>query len=139
MVTLLYQLFTNIDFVMNLQTEVIIPKQAFQITHSDRILLLGSCFAENIGNKLHESKFNVDLNPFGTLYNAHSIGSAISILCSDKIYTENDLFEHQGAYHSFDHHSRFSATTALESLDLINNQIACSRASLQTTQTVLIT
>ena len=139
MITLLYQLFTNIAFAMNLQTEVIIPEQPFRINHSDKILLLGSCFAENIGKKLRESKFSVDLNPFGTLYNAHSIGSAVSILCGSKIYKENDLVERQGIYNSFDHHSRFSATTAIDTLNLINEQITVSRESLQSTQTVLIT
>lgn len=139
MITLLYQLFTNIAFAMNLQTEVIIPEQPFRINHSDKILLLGSCFAENIGNKLLESKFSVDINPFGTLYNAHSIGSAVSILCSDKMYQEDELVERQGIYSSFDHHSRFSTTTAAATLNLINKQITVSRESLQSTQTVLIT
>ena len=139
MITLLYQLFTNIAFAMNLQTEVIIPEQPFRISHSDKILLLGSCFAENIGNKLQESKFSVDLNPFGTLYNAHSIGSAVSILCGNKIYQKGELVERHGIYNSFDHHSRFSATTAVGALKLINEQITVSRESLRSTQTVLIT
>ena len=58
---------------MNFRTQVELPKRETEIRHSDRIMLFGSCFAENIGNLLLTNKFRCDVNPFGILYNPLSI------------------------------------------------------------------
>ena len=52
---------------MNFRTQVELPKREAEIRHSDRIMLFGSCFAENIGNLLLTNKFRCDVNPFGIL------------------------------------------------------------------------
>ncbi len=49
---------------MNFRTQVELPKRETEIRHSDRIMLFGSCFAENIGNLLLANKFRCDVNPF---------------------------------------------------------------------------
>ena len=46
-----------------------IPKSDIDIHHSTKMMLFGSCFSENIGRRLSENKFDVDINPFGILYN----------------------------------------------------------------------
>lgn len=89
---------------MELYTAIKIPKPPFRLSWQERILLLGSCFAENIGAKLAENKFNVDINPFGTLYNPASIAAALRMLLHPERFTANDLFRHEGVYHSFTHH-----------------------------------
>lgn len=48
---------------MNFRTQVELPKREAEIRHSDRIMLFGSCFAENIGNLLLTNKFRCDVNP----------------------------------------------------------------------------
>ena len=58
---------------MNFRTQVELPKEETEIRHSDRIMLFGSCFAENIGNLLLANKFRCDVNPFGILYNPLSV------------------------------------------------------------------
>ena len=58
---------------MNFRTQVELPKREAEIRHSDRIMLFGSCFAENIGNLLLTNKFRCDVNPFGILYNPLSV------------------------------------------------------------------
>ena len=85
---------------MELYTTVRIPDPPFHLGLGERILLLGSCFAENIGAKLEEGKMNVDVNPFGTLYNPSSIATALRILLHPERFTENNLFHHEGIYHS---------------------------------------
>ena len=108
---------------MELYTAIKIPKPPFRFSWQERILLLGSCFAENIGAKLAENKFNVDINPFGTLYNPASIAAALRMLLHPERFTANDLFRHEGVYHSFTHHSRFSSTSETECLEKINDRL----------------
>ena len=62
---------------MNFRTQVELPKEETEIRHSDRIMLFGSCFAENIGNLFLANKFRCDVNPFGILYNPLSVAEAI--------------------------------------------------------------
>ena len=54
---------------MELYTRILLPKARFSFSYEDRVVMMGSCFAENIGRKLEENKFSVDINPLGTLYN----------------------------------------------------------------------
>ena len=61
---------------MNFRTAINFPGNLGYIDHRQQILLLGSCFAENIGLWLQQRKFNVDINPFGTLYNPLSIAQS---------------------------------------------------------------
>lgn len=124
---------------MELITRIDLPAPPFTLAYSDRLLLLGSCFAENIGLKLHRYKFRSDTNPFGTLYNPCSIASAVRILKSDKLYTPADLFCHNGQFHSFDYHSRFSSVSEQTCLDAINRRLAESRANLPATRVTIIT
>ena len=58
---------------MELYTRILLPKARFSFSYEDRVVMMGSCFAENIGRKLEENKFSVDINPFGTLYNPASV------------------------------------------------------------------
>ena len=94
---------------MQLHTPISIPSSPTPITYAGRLMLFGSCFAENIGEKLAANKFQVDINPFGILYNPLSLKSALTNLLDRRTFTGKDLFEHHGVYHSFAHHSRFSA------------------------------
>lgn len=124
---------------MELSTPVRLAPSPFPITYADTLLGLGSCFADNIGSRLADYKFNVEVNPFGTLYNPFSIASAVERLKSGRPYTEADLFFHDGAYHSFDHHSRFSAATAGDCLDGINESLERASRRLTGVTTVLVT
>ncbi len=124
---------------MEFRTPVQLPKPAFAFSYADRILLLGSCFAENIGERLHDNKFTVDLNPFGILYNPASVAAAVRMLLRPELFTEADLFSHEGMYHSWQHHSRFSADSAEESLQAMNRRLAASAASLREATRLVVT
>lgn len=124
---------------MELYTQISIPKALFTCSHQEQTLLLGSCFAENIGKKLEEAKFRIDINPFGTLYNPSSIAQAIRVLLHPAPFTEKDLFRHADTYHSFLHHSRFSSSSETECLDLINDRLSCSASTLREAGRMIIT
>lgn len=114
-------------------------KSAINITHQDAILLLGSCFTENIGEKLLNSKFNVNINPFGIIYNPISIANSLTRIVNNQLYSEQELTEHHKKWFSFDHHGSFSSFNKLECLAKINNEITCAHQHLQETKTIVFT
>ncbi len=120
-------------------TRINIPESFVKINYSHKVLTLGSCFAENIGNKLQNAYFLSFINPFGVLYNPMSIGLGIRYLLSDKEFTENDLFQSGSLWNSFAHSSAFSATTPDETLQKINSRLLASRYFLSETNVMMIT
>ena len=78
------------------------------IRHSDKLLLIGSCFTENIGTKLRQHKFSVLENPNGILFNPVSISKSVHSYISDQPTLEENLFYQNECWNSWDHHSRFS-------------------------------
>ena len=91
---------------MKLYTSVEIAPSARKIGYGDKILLLGSCFADNIGAKFAEHYFQTTINPLGTLYNPASI--ALSITDSQHPILDSRLIYHNGLWHSMMHHGTFS-------------------------------
>lgn len=119
-------------------TEVNIPDFGWKIGHRQKLMMTGSCFAENIGQKMIRLKFQVDLNPFGILYNPQSISKSLRLLMEGKTYTAADLFQYDGIWHSLDHHSRFSSNSLKNTLEQINNQLVVSRQHLKESEFLII-
>ena len=124
---------------MDFYTHVTLPPPVFGFTYEDPILLMGSCFVEHIGAKLEEAKFRIDLNPFGTLYNPASIAQALKRLLHPEPFLPEDLFQANGLYHSFNHHSRFSAETEEACLRIINERLEASARFLRDSKRLIIT
>lgn len=124
---------------MNLQTPVIVPKANFDITHRSTILLFGSCFSENIGLKLTENKFSVNVNPFGVLYNPFSISKAINRLLDKEVFSEESFVYHNDSYHSFMHHGSFSNSSLEDALEYVNKEFALASTQLEAANFLLIT
>lgn len=114
-------------------------KSIINITQQDAILLIGSCFTENIGEKLLNSKFNVNINPFGIIYNPISIANSLTRIVNNQLYTEQELTEHHKKWFSFDHHGSFSSFNKAACLAKINNEITCAHQHLQETKTIVVT
>ena len=124
---------------MEFRTKIKIPKSPFSITHQDKILLSGSCFTENIGEYLKYYGFNVNLNPFGIIYNPVSIFSNLNTMMAKKKYTENDLSKRNELFFSFDHHGVFSDTNKDKILETINEQIEIANAHFTDSKYIIIT
>ncbi len=110
---------------------------SIQIT--DKVLLSGSCFAEEIGHKLQQHKFDALLNPNGILFNPLSIARSMTAYLDDKRYTSGDLFLHEDIWHSWDHHSRFSGTDREEVLARINASQEAASQRLKEADWLVIT
>ncbi|MDR1121342.1 MAG: GSCFA domain-containing protein [Dysgonamonadaceae bacterium] len=124
---------------MRFRTEISIPKAGFNISHCDKLLLMGSCFAEYIGNKLEASGFQADVNPFGVLYNPLSIASGLRDLMQRKVFTEEDTVECNGLFSSWSHHSRFSDLTPSACLKKIRERMEVSSVFLEQTSVLMVT
>ncbi len=90
------------------------------IDHHENLLLIGSCFTENIGTKLKQFKFSVLENPNGILFNPINIATSIESYIVNKQYTEQELFYANESWNSWEHHSRFSHPDKETCLQLIN-------------------
>lgn len=108
---------------MKLYTSVDIAPSPKKIAYNDKILLLGSCFADNIGAKFGEYYFQTIVNPYGTLYNPASIAKAISGIGNG--VSDIGIVEHNGLWHSLSHHSSFSRA---DKEDLVR---ACEQSKVQ--------
>ena len=124
---------------MDFQTKIELPVGLPPVTHAGQILLMGSCFAETMGMQLVESKFKVDVNPFGILYNPSSISAALGEMLKGKVYQENDLFAYKDLWHSPMHHGSFSAFTPEETLRTINARLHHAHQRLSELNWLMVT
>ncbi|SFU34109.1 GSCFA family protein [Porphyromonadaceae bacterium KHP3R9] len=124
---------------MDFRTPVIIPESTFRIDHSTRIMMLGSCFTENICSKLSECKFRVTGNPFGIVYNPSSVAAVVNRILSSRGFSETDLVFHNGLYHSFLHHGKFSHPDKARCLDNITKAFAGAVAAIGQTDLFIVT
>lgn len=124
---------------MEFRKKVEVPKLELRITHQTKMVLFGSCFAENIGKQLLENKFPVNVNPFGVLYNPASISQAIKLLQENKVFTEEDIFLNQGVFRTYFHHSQFSSADKDKFLQTINEKRDKASADLREAEVLLIT
>jgi hypothetical protein len=120
-------------------TIINIPKFGNQTGYSKKNMFMGSCFTENIGNRMAALKYKVDINPFGILYNPVSVANGLSVLLDGKKFTSADLIEADGLWHSFSHHGRFSSSNKKITLDAINYRIKSSAEFLKSTDFLFVT
>lgn len=126
---------------MQLMTPVQLPIGSMQITHSTQIMLLGSCFVQNIGERMQGCKLNVDINPFGILYNPLSIARALGRIVSGVPYDDSssEFFEYNDYWHSFMHHSSFSRRTKVEAMAAVNERLLSAHNALQEVDVLMLT
>lgn len=124
---------------MEFNTAIQIPRSDIPITHTSRILLLGSCFSSHIGSLLQMHKFRVEENPFGILYNPFSISRTIRRLLSGIHFSESELIHHHGLYHSLMHHGQFSDADKNECLKKITDRFESATVGIHRTTHFLIT
>ena len=125
---------------MNLQTKIPLKKESKNlISYSSKILLLGSCFSENIGEKLNYYKFQTTQNPFGILFHPKSIENLILNAINKKQYSESDLIFQNERFHCFDAHSSLSSSDKNEVLNQLNSAISSTSKNLKEATHLIIT
>jgi uncharacterized protein YqgV (UPF0045/DUF77 family) len=124
---------------MQFRTELILPESDRKISHSQKILGIGSCFVDSIGEKLEESKFQVLLNPFGTLFHPLAIENALARIHSLTFYSQDEIFKYKDLHFSWDHHSSFSQTTMKATLEKVNSELEMANNFMQNADCFILT
>ena len=125
---------------MKLFTDFSIEKEKINtISYNSKIVLLGSCFSENIGNKLDYFKFKTIRNPFGILFHPKAIEKLITNGIKQKKYSENDLVFQNEHWHCFDSHSNLSSITKSDVLNNLNTAISITNNALKEANHLIIT
>ena len=122
---------------MKLYTSVDIAPSEKKIGYDDKILLLGSCFADNIGAKFGEHYFQATVNPFGTLYNPASIRRSIDLSLSRN--NKRYMLQHNGLWHSMMHHGTFSHPDKDMLIARCEESQTLLRTALQNASTIIVT
>jgi hypothetical protein len=107
--------------------------------HSDAVMLCGSCFTENIGNKMSAAKINTCMNPQGILFNPMSLATCMEACMDQQQYHANDVFLLNELWHHWDFHSRFSNTDKDLALADMNHSIATAHHFLKHANWLILT
>ncbi|MBQ9584460.1 MAG: GSCFA domain-containing protein [Muribaculaceae bacterium] len=107
--------------------------------HSDKMMLMGSCFSDNIGARLKDAMVDVVVNPFGTIFNPLSIASSVHKLIDCEVVAGMDLFLANGVWNCYDFHSRFSMANKDAALERMNDSIKVAHNHLRQCKTLVLT
>jgi hypothetical protein len=124
---------------MNFQTQIPLQKSDFPIDYTSKVLSLGSCFAENMAEKLEYFKFENVVNPFGIIFNPVSLEKLILRSIHKNYFTANDIFYHNEAWHCYEVHSELSNPDKEEFLSNLNQLIDSTNQELSKSTHVIIT
>ena len=112
------------------------------ISYDDKIMMLGSCFSDNIGGQLKDLGFDVCVNPFGTLYNPLSILQSVRMLLGDNRFGSKDCVEigaGDARICSFSHHTSFARASEDEFIANANESLEEARKFFKECGKVIIT
>lgn len=124
---------------MNLQTQIPLKRAENQIDYSSQIVLLGSCFSDNIGKKFNYFNFQSLQNPFGVLFHPKAIENLILKSVGQKTYTEKDVFFHNERWHCFDAHSDLSNASKQRLLESLNSGLKSTNKQIHESAHIIIT
>lgn len=124
---------------MDLLTQIPLSAKQPAINYRSKILLLGSCFTENIGAKFEYYQFQNWQNPFGIIFNPISIENLVSRAIVGDIFIADDIFEHLGVFHSFEVHSMLSKLEGDTLLNDLNKRLEVFKVYLSTATHIFIT
>ncbi|MDA0314469.1 MAG: GSCFA domain-containing protein [Bacteroidetes bacterium] len=91
-----------------------IPSSPFPISHSSKVLSLGSCFAQTIGKKMREAKFDVLINPFGTLFHPLNLTDLLKQAVPAAPMNPAGIVEREGLFVHYAAHSDVRGDTRAE-------------------------
>ena len=124
---------------MKLQTQILLEKQTPTINYHSKLVLLGSCFAENMAEKFSYYKFQNEVNPFGVLFHPVAILDLLTRAYQNTVYTEKDVFFSNGCWQSFQAHSKLNSISQSEILERLNTALKLTQNHLKNASHVILT
>lgn len=123
---------------MKFRTEIE-PLRCRPIEADDTIVLLGSCFADNMGAKLEQHGFDVVRNPLGPLFNPMSVAAAIERALNNRRFDSSDLTERDGMWHALDAAARYCSDDADALTAALNRDFSSLSKALDGPCTLFVT
>ena len=124
---------------MELQTKVPIQPSDIPIDYESEVLLLGSCFVENIGGKLDYFKFQTLQNPFGILFHPLAIENLIKRAIGEQFYQGDEVFQQEGIWRCFDAHSDVRSNDPNVLVEMLNQRLVETKRRLEGSSHIIIT
>lgn len=120
-------------------TPFTIPEASFPISHQSKILSMGSCFAQTIGQKMRDHKFDCLVNPFGTIFNPHSINTLLEAALFDDHFAEDEFLERDGLFFHYSTHSDLVAASKEELVEKLSKQKGLTKEYLASGSHLILT
>lgn len=124
---------------MQFRTELPQNSLELDITHNDKIMLLGSCFTEHISSSLSRYRFPVFANSHGIIFHPIPLAKALSDTIANIAYESDDLIESNGKWISLNHHGKYSSENKIEALQNINLSIQEGAIFLKEASILIVT
>jgi len=125
---------------MQFRTIIPAPQYPFHIENEDTVMLVGSCFSDNMGHYFDTHRFDVCSNPFGVLFNPISIDRALRFMLQPDLFDKNRYFyKYRDLWVSFAHHGRFSKESFEEFEANIDENLERSAEFLRKTRYLFVT
>jgi hypothetical protein len=121
------------------RTDVRVTYSVYPITLKTPVLTAGSCFADAIGHRLDINKFKVLTNPFGVIYNPHSIHKAIRYAIQNEPAADHLFIQNNDVHLNYDFHSELSSLSKTDLMQRLTNTIGSVHYFLKDTSWILIT
>lgn len=124
---------------MKFRTEAEIKPFDRRIGYETRLLSLGSCFAENMAERLKRAKLQIAVNPMGTLFNPASIASAIERFAEHRAYTESEITKSADRWFAFDAHTSLDGCSPSSALQRLNTALDEGHRALCAADCIILT
>jgi hypothetical protein len=121
------------------RTEFAVPPLPFRLTPSSRVVALGSCFAEVLGNRLNQNKVRTTLNPFGTIFQPLALFNLLEKALRGDGPDERLFLQRDGRWVSFEAHSAVWGRTPDELAAVFREKLQALRADLLAADVLLLT
>ncbi|XLS28598.1 GSCFA domain-containing protein [Flavobacteriaceae bacterium M23B6Z8] len=124
---------------MKFRTQIPLHPAIDKLNYASKVLLMGSCFSDHIGEKLGHYKFETLSNPFGVIFHPLAIEKLITRAVNQDVYTINDLLFHNERWHCFEIHSQWSNADPEEMLQKLNATLRGLAAFIQSATHIIFT
>ena len=124
---------------MQFRTPINISPSSWRISHDKSGFALGSCFSENMSERLARLKYEVACNPFGPIYNPQAMCHAIERIAEGREFCADDLCEWGGRWFSTEAHTLLAADSPDEALSRLNSALRVAHDSLAKADYVILT
>ncbi|MBV1922546.1 MAG: GSCFA domain-containing protein [Flavobacteriaceae bacterium] len=124
---------------MKLHTKITLQPEKNQIDYSSKVLLLGSCFATNIGEKFEYFKFQNLVNPFGIIFHPIAIEKLVTRAINKNYFTDDDIFYHNEKWCCYEVHSELSEIEKETYLKNLNKRLLQLNEYLKSASHIIFT